>query len=142
MMSMSGTGALVGSILLLTVPEEEREGRIALAAGIVLVTLSVLAWSRHLWVSAAAVAFQSLSISTSLGLASIIIQEMVPDVLRGRVMSLSSLMFTGVMPFSSLLITSLADGIGMRRELQISAVLYASGALLLLCRLRGATDEA
>jgi MFS family permease len=138
MMSMSGTGALIGSILLLTVPAESRVGRIALAAATILVTLSILAWSRHLWLSASAVAFQSMAISTSLGLASIIVQEMVPDALRGRVMSLYSLMFTGVMPFSSLLITTMADALGMRHELQISAVLYAMMASVLLWRLRTA----
>lgn len=140
MMGLSGTGALLGSVLLLTVPSDRRVGRIAAAAAIILVTLSVLAWSRHLWLSAAAVAFQSLAIATSLGLASIIMQEMVPDALRGRVMSLYSLMFTGVMPFSALLITKLADWLGMRQELQISAVLYASGALLLMWRLHRVTS--
>jgi MFS family permease len=134
MMSMSGAGALVGSLLLLTVPVEGRLGRMALASATTLATLSVLAWSHRLWVSAAAVALQSMAISTSLGLGSIIVQEMVPDALRGRVMSLSSLMFTGVMPVSSLLITTMADGIGMRHELQISAVLYAAMAAWLLWR--------
>ena len=141
MMSTSGAGALVGSVLLLTVPAERRVGRIAMAAATILVTLSVLAWSRHLWLSAAAIACQSLAISTSLGLASIIVQEMVPDALRGRVMSLYSLMFMGVMPFSALLITKLADWLGMRHELQLSALLYANGALLLMWRLHRLTTS-
>jgi MFS family permease len=139
MMALSGTGALLGSVLLLTVPAERRWGRIAMAAATILATLSVLAWSRHLWLSAAAIAIQSLAISTSMGLASIIVQEMVPDALRGRVMSLYSLMFTGVMPFSALLITKMADWLGMRHELQISAILYANLAALLLWRLRRVT---
>jgi MFS family permease len=91
---------------------------------VIAVTLSGLAWSRHLWFSVAAVALQSVAIATSLGLVSIIIQEMVPDELRGRVMSLYSLMFMGVMPFASLLVTRMVDAIGMRWELQIAAVVY------------------
>lgn len=141
LMSMSGTGALLGAILLLTVPADRRVGRIALAAAVILITLSILAWSRSLWISAAAVAFQSLAISTSLGLASIMVQEMVPDALRGRVMSLYSLMFTGVMPFASLLVTWLADAIGMRHELQIAAVVYGVVAQLLMWQLRGVTRK-
>lgn len=139
-MSMSGAGAFLGSILLLTAPAGQRLARIAIAAGTILVTLSVMAWSRHLWVSAVAVAVQSLAISTSLGLASIIMQEMVPDALRGRVMSLYSLMFTGVMPFAALLVSGVVTAIGMRLELQIAAVVYTLGALLLLWRLRGTAE--
>jgi len=135
LMSMSGTGALLGAGLLLTVPPNRRVGRIALAAGIILITLSILAWSRSLWISAAAVAFQSLAISTSLGLSSIMVQEMVPDALRGRVMSLYSLVFTGVMPFASLLVTWLADAMGMRRELQIAAIVYGVVAQILMWQL-------
>jgi hypothetical protein len=66
---------------------------------------------------------------------------MVPDELRGRVMSLYSLMFMGVMPFASLMVTSLVDWIGMRRELQIAAVVYGLGACLLLGRLRRTWQE-
>jgi len=87
------------------------------------------------------VALQSVAIATSLGLVSIIVQEMVPDELRGRVMSLYSLMFMGVMPFASLLVTSLVDAIGMRWELQIAAVVYGLGACLLLWQLRRTWQE-
>jgi MFS family permease len=143
MMSMSGVGALLGSFLLLTVPPEQRVARMALAAFTALGTLSALAWSHHLWVSSAAISLQSLAISTSMGLASIIVQEAVPDALRGRVMSLWSLMFIGVMPVSSLLVSSVIDipWIGMRRELQFSAVAYASCAALLLWRVHTAGDD-
>jgi len=71
-----------------------------------------------------------------MGLASIMVQETVPDALRGRVMSIYSLTFTGVMSFASLLISSTVDWMGMRWELQFSAGLYALGALVLVWRLR------
>lgn len=140
-MTMSGAGALLGALLLLSVPREQRVGRIALAMAAIAAMLSLLAWSRSLWLSVAAVALQSVAIATSMGLVSIIVQEMVPDELRGRVMSLYSLMFTGVMPFASLLLASVADWLGMRLELQLSAGLYAVGACLLLWRLQRANQD-
>jgi MFS family permease len=134
-MSMSGMGALVGAVLLLTASTAQRLTRIALAAVTILATMSVLAWSRHLWLSAGAVALQSMAISTSLGLTSIMVQEMVADEVRGRVMSLYSLMFTGVIPFAGLFITRIVDSIGMRPELQMAGVLYSAGVVFLLWRL-------
>jgi MFS family permease len=136
-MSVSGAGALLGSAILLSVPSEDRVRRMTVCAVTMGCALSVFAWSRSLWVSVGAVAFLSLSISQTMGLASIIVQEQVPDHLRGRVMSLYSLMFTGVMPFAALLISRTVDLIGMRLELQISAIFYTLAVLLLMRRLRG-----
>ena len=64
------------------------------------------------------------------------VQESVPDALRGRVMSLYSLAFTGVAPFAALAVAWLADVIGMRRELLLAAVLYKVCGVLLIPMLR------
>jgi MFS family permease len=138
LMSVSGAGALLGAALLLTVPVEQRVRRITLGMGTILVTMSVLAWSRSLWVSTVAMTCQSFAISHSIGLTSIMVQDEVTDALRGRVMSLYSLMFTGVMPFGALLIPKLVDLLGMRRELQLAALLFTATAFLLILRLRRA----
>jgi MFS family permease len=135
-MSVSGMGAFLGAALLLSVPAERRLPHIVAGIGTIVISTSALAWSRQVPVSVGAVAFQSVAISHSLGLVSIMVQETVPDALRGRVMSLYSLTFTGIMPFGALLIPGVADWIGMRLELQIAAVLYAAGALLFMARLR------
>lgn len=137
LMSISGAGALIGSAAMLAVPTEQRVPRIILCLMMILVTMSMLAWSSGLWVPAAAMAVQSFAISHSLGLASLMIQEMVPDQLRGRVMSLYSLTFTGIMPFAALLVSQVTDWIGMRIQLQISGVLFTVGALALMLWLRG-----
>ena len=97
--------------------------------------MSALAWTNRVWVAVAAVALQSLAIAQYMGLISIVVQELVPDSLRGRVMSLHTLMFMGVMPFSALLISALAEWWGMRPELQAAAVCYAVAGGLLLWRL-------
>lgn len=135
MMSASGIGSLLGAVLLLNVPRERRVLSIAVACTFVLVTLSALAWSHSVAFSTAVLLGQSLCLSFSVGLASVMIQEQVPDELRGRVMSLHSLTFTGIMPFAALIIPFFADRVGMRLELQVSAILYAAGALFLIWNL-------
>jgi len=133
LMGISGAGSMVGAMMMLSVPSEARMRRVAICTAAILGTISVMAWSHNLWLSVAACGVQSFAIAHSLGLVSVIIQEEVPNELRGRVMSIYSLTFMGVMPFAALLVTGIADAIGMRLELQSAGILYAvaSGALLL-----------
>ncbi len=139
-MAASGGGAFLGSTYLLALPRGARIGRITTALVVAALSLCVLSWSRHLALSVAMAGILSFGISSSLGVASIMVQESVVDAVRGRVMSLFSLAFTGVMPFAALAIARLADVIGMRRELQIAAVLYGACGALLLPMLRRAGD--
>jgi MFS family permease len=131
-MAVSGVGAFVGATCLLLLPRSFRIGWIMSAVVAITLTLASLAWSQHLGMAIAAVGVLALGISSSLGVASIIVQESTPDALRGRVMSLYSLAFTGVMPFAALAVARLADVIGMRRELLSASVLYALCGMLLL----------
>ena len=131
-MAVSGVGALLGATCLLVLPRSVRIGWTVTALVVVTLTLFALGWSRHLPLSAAAAAIASFGGASSLGLASIMVQENVPDALRGRVMSLYSLAFTGVMPFAALGVARLADVIGMRRELLFAAVAYGICGMLVM----------
>jgi len=135
-MAVSGAGAFLGAACLLALPRSARIGWIMSALMVNTLSLFMLAWSRHLGLTIAAVAILALGIASSLGVASTMVQESVQDVLRGRVMSLYSLAFTGVMPFAALAIARLADVTGMRRELLLAAVLYGICGMLLLPMLR------
>jgi MFS family permease len=135
-MAVSGAGAFLGAICLLALPRSARMGWIMSALVVIKLALFALAWSHNLGLTIAAVAILSLGISSSLGVASTMVQESVPDALRGRVMSLYALAFTGVMPFAALAVARLADVIGMRRELIVSVVLYGICGMLLLRMLR------
>lgn len=59
------------------------------------------------------------------------IQSIVPDALRGRVMSLYILAFFGVAPLGGLLMGSLASGFGAQAAVFVGAVVCAAGALAL-----------
>ena len=140
-MAVSGAGAFLGAMFLVALPRRFRIGWIMTALGVIAISLSALAWSRYLAVSVAAAALLSFGISSTLGVASTMVQESVPDALRGRVMSLYSLAFTGVAPFAALAIARLADVIGMRRELLLAAVLYGICGVLLIPMLRRTNRE-
>src|SRR5699024_3324726 len=59
------------------------------------------------------------------------LQQTAPEQLRGRVMSLVTLAFNGVMPFSTLLISFLVQVIGQPQVLIGSGVLLSIGILVL-----------
>jgi len=141
MMAASGAGAFLGAIFLLALPRRFRIGWIITALVVIAFTLSALAWSRHLALTVVALAVLSFGISSTLGVASTMVQESVPDALRGRVMSLYSLAFTGVAPFAGLAVARLADVIGMRRELLLAAVLYGICGVPLIPMLRRTNRE-
>jgi len=135
-MVVSGAGAFLGAICLLALPRSARMGWIMSALFVIKLALFALAWSHNLGLAITAVAILSFGISSSLGVASTMVQESAPDALRGRVMSLYSLAFTGVMPFAAMAVAQLADVIGMRHELILSAVLYGISGMLLWRMLR------
>lgn len=140
-MAVSGAGAFLGAICLLALPRSARMGWIISALVVIKLALFALALSHNLGLTIAAVAILSLGISSSLGVVSTMVQESVPDAIRGRVMSLYSLAFTGVMPFAALAVARLADVIGMRHELLLTAVLYGICGLLLWRTLRKTYHE-
>ena len=139
-MAASGVGAFLGAACLLILPRKLRVGWMMTTLIVITLTVCVLAWTRHLGLVIAAGAILSFGIASSLGAASTMVQESVPDALRGRVMSLYALVFTGVMPFAAMAIAWLADLFGMRRELLLVAVLYAICSILLIPLLRRTND--
>lgn len=132
LMGISSIGSLTGSVSLLAVSRNRRPALLfaaVLAATLVLFSLSQV---RQFWLAAASLVMLSLWVSSLIGLANTIVQERAPSPLRGRVSAIAGLSFFGLMPFASLGITSLADGIGMRAALFLSAVFYLGAAVLVL----------
>ena len=135
LMAASGVGSVCGAIGLITIPRGHRLGW--MSAGAIAVALAVFALSRaHRFVFAAAsLVVISLGLSLIFGLSNTIVQERAPAYLRGRVSAVMGLSFFGLMPIAGLGVTSLADAIGMRTALGISAIAYGIAALLILNRI-------
>ena len=90
-----------------------------------------LGFSSNVWMAVPGIMISGLSFSMGNTQLATRLQQTAPEELRGRVMSLVTLAFNGVMPFSTLLISYLAQTIGQPEVLIGSGVLLAIGVLFL-----------
>lgn len=109
LMGATGVGALAGALALAARKEYHGLGRwITLASGGFGLSLIAFAFSRWFWLSAALLVPAGFSMMVEMSASNTLIQVMVPDRLRGRVMAVYSMMFMGMAPFGALLAGALA----------------------------------
>ncbi len=121
-----GIGALVGSLTVASLTRSRRKG-LQLTVGSLLFPLALIgfAFSRSFTLSLALLALVGFGFITQNATSNTLVQAIIPDELRGRVMSVYSFMFFGVMPFGSLLTGSLAQAFG-----STPAILFGAGVTL------------
>lgn len=132
LMAVSGTGAFLGAIGLLSV---ERSRRLKFMSGNVLaIAVGVFGMSRShgFWIAAGAMGLIAIALSMNFGLANTIVQEHAPAALRGRVSAIFGMSFFGLMPIGGLFVPGISDLIGMRTALAGAAVAYAVLAITVL----------
>src|SRR5437773_1720869 len=133
LMAVSGSGAFLGSIGLLSVAREHRlkfmgGNVLAIAVGVFLMSCS-----QSFLLTAAAMGAIAIALSMNFGLANTIVQEQAPAHLRGRVSAVVGMSFFGLMPIAGLITPGFSDLIGMRTTLGIASVIYAIAAASVLC---------
>ena len=113
LMAASGVGALTGALYLAGRATVRGLGQVILVC-VVLFGISLLgfALSRRLWLSMAALLGAGLGLMVQMASSNTILQTIVDDDKRGRVMSFYSMAFMGMVPFGSLLAGLLASRIG------------------------------
>lgn len=74
---------------------------------------------------------------TQMAVSNTLLQTILPDERRGRVMSYYTMAFVGMMPFGSLLAGGLANRIGAPVTVLISGACCAAGAVWFATRLKG-----
>lgn len=134
LMAISGIGSFAGSIGLLSIRSDRRAMFLKAAATAVALGLASLAAARSFAFAGAAMILMTLGLSTSYGTANIIIQERAPDPIRGRVSAVAGLAFFGILPFSGLLVSAVADLAGLRAAMWAGAGGYALLCAVLLAR--------
>jgi MFS family permease len=130
LMGLAGLGALIGA---LTLAARTALTGLSRAAAISLMVfggaLIAFSFSRNLWFSCAMLVVIGYTGMIQMGASNTLVQSMVPDVLRGRVMSVYSMMYMGVGPVGALIAGVAADKFGAPRTLAAGGVccLLASG---------------
>lgn len=113
LMAASGVGALIGAVLLALRKSVLGLGRyIAICSAVFGVSLVVFSFSRIFWLSLLVMPFTGFGFMQQMASSNTILQTIVDDQKRGRVMSFYGMSFLGVAPFGSLLAGFLAARIG------------------------------
>jgi MFS family permease len=130
LMGASGVGAVAGALFLAARENVLGLGRLVpTAAALFGAGLIALGLSRFLWLSLLLMLFVGGAMMTQLAASNTILQTIVQDDKRGRVMSFFSMAFLGMAPFGSLLAGALAHQIGAPRTVMISGTICIAGAL-------------
>lgn len=113
MLALSGAGSVAGALVLAARSNRDGKGRMAVAAGMVFAaSISLFALTARPAVAFPALVAAGWGMVTLIAPANTLVQSIVPDELRGRVMSLFSLVLLGMMPVGNLLVGALAGTIG------------------------------
>jgi len=136
LMGASGSGALVGALVLASKKTVRGLGHwVAFAATGLGVSLILFSCSRSFWLSATLLLPAGFCMMIGLASSNTLIQSLVPDHLRGRVMAVYSMMFLGMVPFGSLLAGALADHLGAPATVAFGGTSCIAAALVLGLRL-------
>jgi MFS family permease len=129
LMGATGLGALIAALSLASRTGVKGLGtwvsRASLAFGF---TLMGFAYSRHFWLSVAILICLGFTMMMQMTASNTLIQSMVPDRLRGRVMSVYSMMFMGMAPIGSYSAGVAAHKIGAPLTLAVGGILSLFGS--------------
>jgi MFS family permease len=143
LMGATGVGALLGALTLAARTAVSGLGRwVTFACGGFAISLIAFGLSRNFWFSAALLIPVGFCMMLQMSASNTLIQSMVPDHLRGRVMSVYSMMFMGMAPFGALFGGALADRLGAPTTVIMGGVACLGGAAIFGLRLPKIRDEA
>jgi MFS family permease len=131
LMGFAGVGALLGAATL-----AGRQGVKGLGSWVMFacagfgVSLVLFSLSRNFWLSTVLLVPVGFSMMVQMASSNTLIQSMVPDRLRGRVMALYSMMFVGMAPFGALFAGILARLLGAQATVAVGGIVCIAGAFV------------
>jgi len=131
LMGAVGLGAMFGAFTLAMRQELRGLGKLVAYSAIGLgVSLTFFGASRVYWFSLVALTLAGYAMMMQFTSANTLIQAMVPDQLRGRVMSLYSMMFIGMAPIGSLVAGKMAQHIGAPITVALGGLMSLVGGIV------------
>lgn len=142
LMTATGTGALIGLAFLATRSSVLGLGQIIpTAAAMFGAGLVVFSFSRTLWITIPFLLVIGFGMVVEFASSNTLLQTIVDEDKRGRVMSFYTVAFQGMSPFGSLLAGTLATAIGAPHTLLLGGVSCLIGAVLFSTRLPAIREE-
>ncbi len=128
LLAASGAGSLVGALTLAALPPRVRRGPLLLASSLgFTVFLAGFALSRSFALSLVLLGFTGFTVILNNSTTNALLQSLVPNQLRGRVMAVYVFMFLGMSPIGALQAGTLANWLGAP-----AAIAAGAGVLFLL----------
>ncbi len=143
LMGATGLGAIGGALTVASRRGVRGLGRmVGYACSGFGVSLVLFALSRWFWLSWILLIPVGFSLMLQMAASNTLVQTMVPDHLRGRVMALYSVMFMGMAPFGALGAGAVARSLGAAATVMLGGVICLAGALLYRWRFPAFRQEA
>jgi len=137
LMGASGLGALIGALFLASRKSVKGlEKVIMVTTNIFGISLIAFSFSRVLWLSMAILIFTGFGMMAQMASNNTVLQTIVHDDKRGRVMSIFMAAFMGMVPFGCLLAGSLASLFGAPHTLAVLGILCLVGSFLFSPKVR------
>ena len=131
LLTASGLGALIGAVYLASRPSlRGSASRIAVAGFVVATCFALFALSRDFVVSLALLMLAGMAMMLAIVSCNTIVQTLVPDEKRGRIMSLYNLALLGSTPLGSLVVGGISERFGPAVGMLVCAGGCLVGALL------------
>ena len=136
LMTASGVGALGGGLYLASRQSVVGLGRVAAYSTLIFgAGLVAFAFTTSLWVALAVLPFVGAGFMVEMAATNTVLQTLVTDDLRGRVMAFYTMAFFGTAPLGSLLAGLAADRIGARWTIAAGGVISLAAGCWLVSRL-------
>jgi MFS family permease len=131
LLGASGSGALIGALYLASRRSVLGLGRIiVIASGLFGIGLIVFSLSRVFWLSLLSMLLTGFGMMVQMASSNTVLQTIVEEDKRGRVMSFYTMAFMGMVPFGSLLAGSLANMIGAPNTVMVGGIACIFGSAL------------